>query len=148
MRVCRKSWCWAFFFSFSAADKNPGLSHCEKCVGQAVKTSEKLFLFVRHGSKLKWDCSLWDIVLNVFCSFLLSLSHTHVAFSFSRGRRCRLQGPPSPQTHPPYGLVHSLPQRLSTLLINQSWWLWHPCLSTPHRLHHTTSHRWGGLNYR
>lgn len=127
-------------FSFSAADKNPGLSHCEKCVGQAVRTSENLYLFVKHGSLLKWDCCLWDIVLNVFCCFSLSL--TRVGFSFSRGLKCRLRGPQSPQTHPPYGLVHRLPQRLSTPLINQSWWLWHPCLSPPHRLHSTTSHRW------
>lgn len=96
---------------------------------------------MNHGHMLKRDCWLWD---STWC-LLLFLSH--FAFSFSRGLRCRLQGPPSPQTHPRYGPAHRLPRRLSTPLTNQSWWPWHPCPFLPHRLHSTTSHRSNGLNW-
>lgn len=116
-------------FFFQSCWYKPGLSLWLKRVGQMVKTSEKLPLFVfwiKHCIMLKWD--------SLFFSF--------VASSFSRGLRCRLRGPTSPPTRPLYDPVRRPPQRPCTPRTNQSWWPWHPCLSRPHRLHSTTSHRW------
>ena len=116
-----------FYFYLLAADTNQGCHTVRIC---------------RPDREDTWKTvpAPSGLVINVFCC--LSVFVSRVTFSFSRGLRCRLRGPPSQQTRPPYGLDHRLPRQPSTLLTNQSWWPWRPCLSLPHRLHHTTSHRW------